>query len=123
MTEQKESLIDTLSKVSTFDDLKAALPPTLTEKLGTGDDGVNRALSLLVGLAPFPPEPATFGRNAFDAVVAFNGETNEPLPPEDAQKMIDVALEAGFLKRAPTETERYIANPQIKSLIERLFKK
>jgi len=122
MTEQNESLIDTLSKVSTFDDLKAALPQTITERLGKGEEGVNRALRLIIGLAPFAPEPATFGRDAFDAIVAFNEEANEPLSPEESQKMIDVALESGFLKRAPTEKERYIPNPQIKPLIERLLK-
>ena len=64
MPEQEESLIDTLSKVETFDDLKATLPPSLTEKLGEAEKGVDRALALLIGLAPFAPEPATFSRDA-----------------------------------------------------------
>jgi len=121
MTEQKGSLIDTLSKVSTIEDLKAALPPSITEKLGKGEEGVSLALSLIVGLFPFAPEPATFGRDAFDAVVAFNEETHERLSPDESQKMIAIALEVGFIKRAPTETERYIVNPQVRSLVERLF--
>lgn len=122
MPEKGESLIDTLSKVATVDDLKAALPPSLTQKLGAAEEGTDRALGLLVGLAPFAPEPVTFGRDAFDAAVAFNEETGEPLSPEDSQKMIDAALEAGFIRRASTETERYVANPQITPLVERLFK-
>jgi len=123
MTEQNESLIDTLSRVSTIEDLKAVLPPTITERLGKGEEGVNRMLSLVITLFPFAPEPATFGRDAFDAVVGVNEKTNEPLSREESQKMIDVALEAGFLKRVPTETERYITNPQVRSLVERLFLK
>ncbi len=122
MTEQNESLIDTLSRVSSFGDLKAALPPTMTERLGKGEEGVSLALSLMVGLFPFAPEPATFARDAFDAIVAFNEETHERLSPEESQKMIDVALEVGFIKRAPTETERYIVNPQIRAVIGRLLK-
>lgn len=121
MTEQNESLIDTLSKVSTIDDLRASFPKSLTEKLGKGEKGTDRALAILIGLAPFAPEPATFGREMFDEVVAFDEEINQPLPPEEAQKMIEVALEAGFVKRAETPTERYMSIPQIEKLVKRLF--
>lgn len=121
MIEQSENLIDTLTMMSTLDDLRAALPSSITEKLGEGDKGVNRTLALLVRLAPFAPEPATFDRSAFDAVVAFDEEANQPLSQEESQKMIDVALEAGFLKKADTPTERYMSNPQIEKLVNRLF--
>jgi hypothetical protein len=122
MTEQQESLIDTLSKVSSLDDLRAALPPTLTEKLGEGDKGKDRALALLIGLAPFAPEPATFDRAAFDAVVAFDEETNQPLNAEGSQKLLDAALEVGFLKRDVAKPERLVANPKISPLVDKFFK-
>ena len=123
MTEQNENLVDILAKVETFDDLKATLPKELTEKLGEGEKGIDRTLSLLIGLAPFAPEPATFTRDAFDGVVAFDEESNEPLPQEEAQKMVDIALEAGFMKKVEAETERYMSNPQITPLVDRLFEK
>lgn len=122
MTERNESLIDVLSRVSTLDDLVAALPPTLTEKLGEGEKGKDRALGLLIGLSPFAPEPATFDRAAFDATVAVDEKTNEPLKPEESQKLLDTALEVGFLKQDPIKPGRYATNPQISPLINRFFK-
>lgn len=121
MPEQNESLVDILSKVETFDDLKATLPKELTEKLGEGEKGINKTLSLLMGLAPFAPEPASFARFAFDGVVAFDEETDKPLTPDETQKMVDVALEAGFMKKVDGSEERYMSNPQITPLVERLF--
>ena len=119
--EKKEGLLDLLGKASSVDELVAGLPKNLTNKLGEGEKGVNRAIALLVGLAPFAPEPATFDRNAFNFIVAFDEETGEPLPPEESQKMIDVALEAGLLKKADKE-ERYISNPKVGELVNKLFK-
>jgi hypothetical protein len=46
----------------------------------------------------------------------------EPLSEEDSQKMIDAALEAGFIKPAGMDTERYMANSQITPLVEKFFK-
>ena len=121
MSEQQESLIETLSKVSSLDDIMAILPTSLTEKLGEGDKGKNRALALLIGLAPFAPEPATLDRTAFDAVVAFDEITNKPLTPEESQKWLDAALEVGFLKPAPDKPGRYSTDPNITTLINRFF--
>lgn len=119
MTEQHEGLLDSLSKVSTIDDLKATLPLSMTEKLGEGEKGVNQAIALLNGLAPFAPYPATFDQGAFNSVVAFDEETGDPLPPEEAQRMLEVAVEAGFIKRE--EKERYSVNPQVKQTVKRVL--
>lgn len=122
MTEQQESLIDILSKVSSLDDLVASLPPTLTEKLGEGQEGKDRALGLLIGLSPFASEPATFDRAAFDAIVAVDEKTGEPLKPEESQKLLDTAIEAGFLKPSTDKPGRFATNPKITPLIDKFFK-
>lgn len=122
MSEVNESLIDTLLKVDTFDDLRAILPPNLTEKLGVGEKGVDRALGLLIGLAPFAPEPATFDRDAFNAVVAFDYESNVALTEEESKTMLEVALKAGLIKKAESKTERYMTNAGITPLVEKFFK-
>jgi len=116
MTEQNENLIDALARVSSIDDLKSALSTSLTEKLGEGEKGADRTLARL---ASFAPEPATFDRSAFDTKVAFNEEAGKPLSQGESQKMVEIALEAGFLKKADASTERYMSNPQIEMLVNR----
>jgi hypothetical protein len=121
MSEQQENLATTLSKVSSLDDLQAALPPSLTSKLGEGEEGVSKTMSLLVGLTPFAPN-GTFDRAAFDAIVAFDYETEQPLSPEDADKMLNVALESGLLTQEENERgPRYKFDPQLHATMNRLM--
>jgi hypothetical protein len=121
MSEQQENLAATLSKVSSLDDLQAALPFSLTSKLGEGDEGVKRTMSMLISLTPFAPN-GTFDRAAFDAIVAFDYETNEPLSPEDAEKMLQVALESGLLTQEESDRgPRYKFDPQLHATMNRLM--
>lgn len=55
---------------------------------------------MLISLSHFAPEPATFDRDAFNNIVAVNEESGELLANEEQQKMLDVALEAGFLQES-----------------------
>ncbi|HTK03919.1 MAG TPA: hypothetical protein VL401_04120 [Alphaproteobacteria bacterium] len=123
MSEQNESLIDTLSKVNSLNDLAAGIPKHLIDSLGGEEKGTNRALAIIIGLAPFAPEPATFAKDAFDFVVGFDEETGEKLPSEEVQKMFDVALEAGFMKESGEfrGEKRYASHPKITPLVEKLF--
>lgn len=121
MTENPESLAETLSKVSNLDDLQAALPPTLTLKLGEGEKGAQRAMGMLIGLTPFAPN-GTFDRSAFNAIVAFDYDSDEPLPPEEDQKMLDVGLESGLLTQVEGRAgARYKFDPKLQTM-ERLLK-
>lgn len=121
MTEQGDNLLDSLSKVGSLDELKSVIPPTITSKLAEGNDGVEKTIGLLISLTPFPPEPATFGRDAFDNIVAVNYETGEPLPKEEQQKMLDVALEAGFIQKADTPRERYSVRGELQDVVKKVI--
>jgi hypothetical protein len=121
MSEQQESLVATLSKVSSLEDLQAALPLSLTSKLGEGDEGVRRTMSMLAGLTPFAPD-GTFDRAAFDAIVAFDYDTDEPYPPEEAEKMLQVALDSGLLTQEEgSRGPRYKFDPQLHATMDRLM--
>ncbi len=120
MAGQPENISETLSKVSNLEDLQAALPPSLTSKLGEGEIGVKKVMSMLVNLTPFAPN-GTFEREAFDQIVAYDDELDKPLPPDEAKKMLEVGLEAGFLTRVEDKTGiRYKFNPQLHETMERL---
>ena len=110
---------DRISKVSSLEELQSILPRDLTTKLGKGEEGVNRTVEMLISLTPFAPEPSTWGRDAFDNIVAVNSETSEPLPTEEQQKMLDVALEAGFIQKAEGKDERYSVRKELQDAVKR----
>ncbi|MBU2592397.1 MAG: hypothetical protein ABH867_04230 [Patescibacteria group bacterium] len=121
MSEQQENLAATLAKVYSLDDLEAALPPSLTSKLGEGDKGVRRTMSMLIGFAPRNPN-ATFDRAAFNTLVAFDYEAKEPFSPKDAEEMLQVALESGLLTQEEGDKgPRYRVNPQLHAIMKRLM--
>lgn len=120
MTEQSGDLIDALLKISSIEDLRSTIPSSVSNKLADGDAGVEKAIGLLISLTPFAPAPATFGRDAFDNIVAVDYETGEPLPKEDQQKMLDVALEAGFVQKADMPQERYSVRKDLQEAITRV---
>lgn len=121
MSEQPENLPETLSKVSSLDDLQAALPPSLTSKLGEGGVGVKRMMNMLINLTPFVIN-GTFEKDAFDQIVAYDDEADESLSKDEAQKMLKVGLEAGFLTKIEGKTgERYKFDPQLHETMERLL--
>lgn len=120
MSEYESSLLGSLAKVESLDQLKATLPPALTEKLGEKETGVNKTIEMLISLTPFAPEPATFGEDAFNAIVAVDSETGEPLQEEERQKMLNVALEAGFIQRAESQRgNRYSVKANLQEAVKR----
>lgn len=122
MSEHQESLTATLSKLSTLEDLQAALPPSLTSKLGEGEEGVKRTMNMLIGLTPFAPN-GTFDKSAFDAIVAFDYDADKPFPPEEADKMLQVALESGLLTQEEGRTgARFKFDPQLHATMHKLLK-
>ena len=121
MTEQGENSLEILLKVSSLDELKSAISPTITDKLADGDEGVEKTIGLLISLTPFAPAPATFDRDAFNNIVAVNYETGDPLPEEEQQRMLDVALEAGFIQKAETPKERYSVRKELQDVVKRVI--
>lgn len=119
MTEQT-NIVDALLKIDSIEDLRATIPASVSNKLADGEEGVEKTIGLLISLTPFAPAPATFGRDAFDSIVAVNYETGEPLPTEDQQKMLDVALEAGFIQKAEMPQERYSVRKDLQDAITRV---
>lgn len=119
MTEQT-NIVNALLKIDSIEDLRATIPASVSNKLADGDEGVEKAIGLLISLTPFAPAPATFGRDAFDNIVAVNYETGEPLPTEDQQKMLDVALEAGFIQKVEMPQERYSVRKDLQDAITRV---
>lgn len=115
----EELPVDRISKVSSLEELQKTLPRDLTEKLGEGGEGIKETTEMLISLTPFAPEPATFGRDAFNNIVAINSETGEPLPKEEQQKMIDVALEAGFVQKVEGEDNRYSVRKDLQDAVKR----
>jgi len=111
--------VDRISKVSSLEELQKTLPRDLTEKLGEGGEGIKETTEMLISLTPFSPEPATFGRDAFNNIVVINSETSEPLPEEEQQKMIDVALEAGFVQKVEGEDNRYSVRKDLQDAVKR----
>ncbi|GEM_PF-5766577 len=121
MSEKQENLAAILSKVSSFDDLQTALPPSLTSKLGEGEVGVKRAMGMLIGLVVFAPG-GTFDRAAFDNIIAVDYDTDKLLPPEEAQKMFGVCLETGIINQVESRIgTRYQFNPQLHAAMIRLM--
>lgn len=121
MKEHSENLSETILQLSTIDDLKSALPKQMTEKLDEGDEGVNQALALLIGLAHFVPHPATFSRDAFNAVVAFDSKNGKLLDSKKAQIMCDVAIDAKFIQKADMERERYSVKEELQKAIIKIL--
>ncbi|MFV1917466.1 MAG: hypothetical protein ACC618_03255, partial [Patescibacteria group bacterium] len=115
----EESLVERIYKVSSLEELKSVLPQNLTERLGEGEKGVDKTVEMLISLTPFAPEPATFARDAFDNIVAVNSETDEPLPNEEQQQMLDVALEAGFIQKVEGENDRYSVRKDLQDVVKR----
>lgn len=110
--------------VRTQDDLVKILPEELVTRMGEGEVGYENTYQLLVNLVPFAPEPATFDRMAFDAVVPYSG-LGEKLPPEQAQTWFDVAVEAGFVKKVTLpnlpNVERLTVSGAMQEATKRVF--
>ncbi|MEK7112518.1 MAG: macro domain-containing protein [Patescibacteria group bacterium] len=115
----EESLVDKISKVSSLEEIQNVLPRDLTEKLGEGENGTDKTIEMLSSLTSFAPEPATFGRDAFNNIVAVNSETGKPLPSEEQQKMLDVALEAGFIQKVEGEKDRYSVRKGLQDAVKK----
>lgn len=120
MTEQGDKLSDTLLKINSLEELKSAIPSSITNKIAEGDTGIKRTIGLLVSLSLFAPAPSTFSRDAFDNIIAVNCETGELLPKEEQQKVLEVALEAGFIQRAQTSEERYTIQEELRNAVKRV---
>lgn len=121
MSREYESLPNMLAKVSSLRDLRAALPPTLTSKLGEGDNGIRRTIEMLTCLRHSHPE-GTISKEYFKNVVAFDSEKKQLLPLDQAERMLHTAVETGIL--APVEGkvgERYRFDPQLHATMNRIM--
>ena len=121
MTEHEEISLGWLLETSSLDELKTVIPLSVTSKLAEGNQGIEKTIGLLVSLTPFVPAPATFGRDAFNNIVAVDYETGELLPKEEQQKMLDVALEAGFIQKTEKPQERYSVRKELQDTIKKVI--
>ncbi len=115
---EQSNLIQALEQVETINDIKAVLPPELIDLLGGGENGTNQALYLLIGLSVFAPEPASFDLKAFNAVVAIDYETSEPLDDQHAQGLFKAAIRLGLIRKVE-DRDRYMVASQITALADR----
>lgn len=119
MSEAEQSILESLSVAQSHEDLVDMLPPQIVDSLGGDEIGKRKIISVLVSLAVFAPPPQAFSRHAFDAIVGFDGETNEPLDSKSIDSLFQAAIKLGFIKSA--ENERYIVDPRVNSIVKKLY--
>lgn len=120
MEAEQNQTVAAILKIHTLNDLKASLPPSVTEKLGEGNKGLDQTVGLLVGLTFFSPED-TIDRDAFNAIVARDFENGNPLSNEDAQTMFEVALEAGFIQLVKGKSDEFMVKAELQEAVGRVI--
>ena len=121
MSEKTPIPTDKWLLINTSDELINVFPENAIQRLGGAEVGVNNLKAILIGLAEFGPEPATFDRNAFDAVVAYDELEGNQLPPEKADVWFSVALDYGLVKPSNIGVGMVAVSKNLQDAVKRAF--
>ena len=121
MSEKTPIPTDKWLTVNTSDELINIFPDDVIKRLGGSEIGVIYLKSILIGLTPFAPEPASFDRGAFNAVVAYDELANSQLPPEKADVWFSMALEYGLIKPSNIGVGRVSVSKNLQDAVKRAF--
>jgi hypothetical protein len=102
-------------------ELRKVIPPEAVKQLGGGNKGWQNLTKILRGLTPFAPAPASFNESSFNAVIAFDEESQTPLPKEEAKLLFNTALEYGFINRDATNSQKFSVNQNLQNAVKKIF--
>lgn len=121
MSEKTPISRDKWLTVNTENELINVFPEDAIQRLGGPEVGRNNLKAILIGLTPFAPDPATFDRKAFDAVVAYDELTGNKLPPEKADVWFSVAIDYGLVVPSSIGVGRVTVSKNLQDAVKRAF--
>lgn len=85
-----------------------------------GELAKNKVRDIILNLAVFAPEPATFAREHYEEVVPFDESTDQLLNPEETERAINIAEEMGILKE---KDNKFLVDARAHRILETIFER